>query len=213
MVGAKASKRTEFERVALPHLDSLYGGAMRLTRNPRDAEDLVQETILRAYKFWDSFKKDSNCRAWLFKILTNTFINHYQKNRRRREVLGNATLEQETTDGVLMQERSLSQRNPESVLVDATLSEDVARALGDLPTDFRAAVVLCDVEGFSYKEIAEIMDCPVGTVMSRLYRGRKLLKQSLADFAVREGIVKRDKMVDLDSYRQTRARGSRGEKQ
>jgi len=110
---------------------------MRLTRNPRDAEDLVQETVLRAYRFWDSFKKDSNCRAWMFKILTNTFINHYQKNRRRREVLGNATLEQETTDGVLIQERSLSQRNPEAVLVDSTLSDDVARALEELPADFR----------------------------------------------------------------------------
>lgn len=207
MIGQVARKRSEFERHALPHLDSLYGAAVRLTRNPRDAEDLVQEAMLRAFRFWDSFQKDSNCRAWLFKILTNTFINHYQKNKRRREVLTQAASEQDATDGVLVHERSLSQRNPEKMLLDTVVSEDVAVALSNLPADFRTAVVLCDVEGFSYKEIAEIMDCPVGTVMSRLYRGRRLLKQSLHDFAAREGIIKKDNMVDLDSYRRTRASG------
>jgi len=205
-----SSQRAEFERTALPHLDSLYGAAVRLTRHPRDAEDLVQETMLRAYRFWDSFQRDSNCRAWLFKILTNTFINHYQKNKRRREVLGQAAAEQDATDGVLVQEQSLAQRTPEAVLIEGTLSEDVARALDALPDDFRMAVVLCDVEGFSYKEIADIMECPVGTVMSRLYRGRRLLKQSLHDFAVREGIIKSDNMIDLDDYR--RSQDSRSKK-
>lgn len=204
MLGQAPKRRTEFEQTALPHLDALYGAAVRLTRHPRDAEDLVQEAMLRAYRFWDSFQKDSNCRAWLFKILTNTFINHYQKNKRRREVLGRAAAEQEATDGVLVQERSLAQRTPEAVLLQNTLSEDVANALSSLPDDFRTAVVLCDVEGFSYKEIAEIMECPVGTVMSRLYRGRRLLKQSLQGFAAREGIIKSENMVDLDSYRKAR---------
>jgi RNA polymerase sigma-70 factor, ECF subfamily len=182
--------RAEFERLALGHTEALYGAAFRLTRNPRDAEDLVQDTMLRAYRFWDTFQADSNCKAWLFKILTNTFINGYQKRKRSREVLSAALAEQQATDGVLMHENAVSQRHPEELLMERALSDDVARALDSLPSDFRIAVVLCDVEGFSYKEIAEIVDCPVGTVMSRLYRGRRLLKKALHDFAVAEGIIK-----------------------
>jgi RNA polymerase sigma-70 factor (ECF subfamily) len=184
--------RAEFEEVALPHLDSLFGAAYRLTRNPRDAEDLVQDAILRAYRFWDSFEKDSNCKAWLFKILTNTFINGYQKKKRSREILNAAVSEQQATDGILIHEQARSQRDPQDILIDQTLSDDVTRALAALPTEFRLTVVLCDVEGFSYREIAEILECPVGTVMSRLYRGRRLLRKSLFDFAVNEGIVKAD---------------------
>jgi RNA polymerase sigma-70 factor (ECF subfamily) len=202
MIGQGSKRRAEFERIVLPHVDSLYGAAFRLCRNGRDAEDLVQETLLRAYRFWDSFKRDSNVRAWLFKIQTNTFINSYQKRKRRREVLDKAMDEQDATDGVLYQAQSLDRRSPEQSLLDRTMSDDVSRALAEMPSDFRTAVVLCDVEGFSYKEIAEIMDCPVGTVMSRLYRGRRLLKKNLHAFAVREGIIKDDNMVDLDAYRQ-----------
>lgn len=187
---ARRKQRREFEDLAIPHLSSLYGAAFRLTRNPRDAEDLVQDVMLRAYRFWDSFDRDSNCKAWLFKILTNTFINTYQKTKRSREVLNAAVVEQQTTDGVLVHESALAQRDPEGILLDQSLSEDVARALAEIPADFRAAVVLCDIEGFSYKEIAEIMECPVGTVMSRLHRGRRLLKQSLRDFAITQGIVR-----------------------
>ena len=207
----KRKKRSEFEATALVHLDALYGAAHRLTRNPRDAEDLVQETVLRAYRFWDGFKKDSNCKAWLFKILTNTFINTYQKHKRSREVLGAAMAEQEAIDGVLFHERAATQRDPEELLLNNTVSDDVARALASLSPEFRLAVVLCDVEGFSYKEIAEIMECPVGTVMSRLYRGRRLLKGALYEFAVAEGIVERpadpaagdgdDNTIDLADYR------------
>ncbi|MCG8419985.1 MAG: sigma-70 family RNA polymerase sigma factor [Proteobacteria bacterium] len=187
---SRRKQRSEFERTALPHLDALYGAAYRLTRNPRDAEDLVQDAVLRAYRFWDTFQKDSNCKAWLFRILTNTFINSYQKKKRSREVINRAAAEQEATDGVLVQERATSLRDPEKLLIDRTLSDDVARALEALPSDFRVAVVLCDVQGFSYKEIADIMECPVGTVMSRLHRGRRLLKKELHDFAVAEGIIK-----------------------
>ncbi len=186
----RRKQRRDFENTALPHLGSLYGAAFRLTRNPRDAEDLVQDVVLRAYRFWDSFEPESNCKAWLFKILTNTFINQYQKTRRHREVLSAALTEQETTDGVLVHEGALAQRDPEGILLDRSVSEDVARALEDLPADFRLAVVLCDVEGFSYKEIADIMDCPVGTVMSRLHRGRRLLRQSLREFAVAQGFLR-----------------------
>ncbi len=187
---SRRNRRSEFEGTALPHLDALYGAAYRLTRNPRDAEDLVQDTILRAYRFWDTFQRDSNCKAWLFRILTNTFINSYQKNKRSREVLEAARDEQKAIDGVLVHTQGSGQRDPEGQLIDRTLSDDVVRALEALPTDFRVAVVLCDVEGFSYKEIAEILDCPVGTVMSRLHRGRRLLKNALHDFAVEQGIVK-----------------------
>jgi RNA polymerase sigma-70 factor, ECF subfamily len=219
----RRKQRRNFENTALPHLGSLYGAAFRLTRNPRDAEDLVQDVMLRAYRFWDSFEPESNCKAWLFKILTNTFINQYQKTKRHREVLSAALSEQEATDGVLVHEAALAQRDPEGILLDRSLSEDVARALAELPGDFRLAVVLCDVEGFSYKEIADIMDCPVGTVMSRLHRGRRLLRQSLREFAVAQGFVRpaalggpervpsaqasparEADMIHLDDYRRSR---------
>jgi RNA polymerase sigma-70 factor (ECF subfamily) len=210
----KRKQRSEFEAVALPHLSGLYGAAFRLTRNPRDAEDLVQDTILRAYRFWDSFEKDSNCKAWLFKILTNTFINGYQRRRRSREVLDAAVAEQEALDGVLVHAAAESQRDPERLLLDRTISADVQQALAAVPPDFRTAVVLCDVEGFSYKEIAEIMDCPVGTVMSRLHRGRRLLRETLADFAREQGIVakdgdapkadKPDDVIKLEDFRRAR---------
>lgn len=187
MFGRKTTKRSEFEAVALPHVDALYGTACRLSRNPRDAEDLVQETLLRAYRFWDSFEKNSNCKGWLLRILTNTFINEYQRKRRRREVLDAATAEQSATDGVLVHEAAQVQRNPEGLMLDRCVSDDVQRALDALPADFRAAVVLCDVEGLSYKEIADVMECPVGTVMSRLFRGRKLLAAALKSFAAEAG--------------------------
>ena len=187
----KRKQRDSFDQIALPHLDSLYGAAYRLTRNPRDAEDLVQDAMLRAYRFWDSFQEDSNCKAWLFKILTNTFINTYQKTKRSREILSAAMVEQEATDGVLVQEQGIAQRDPRGVLLDKTMSQEVAEALAAIPPEFRTAVVLCDVEGFSYKEIADIMECPVGTVMSRLYRGRRLLKKALQEFAIERCIVRR----------------------
>ncbi|HVV86722.1 MAG TPA: sigma-70 family RNA polymerase sigma factor [Kofleriaceae bacterium] len=190
MLGRKPNRRQEFERVALPHLDALHGAAYRLARNPRDAEDLVQEALLRAYRFWDTFEQGSNCRAWLLRILTNTYINEYQRRRRQREVLDAATAEQGAVDGVLIHEGALVQRHPEGVLLDRSVSDDVQRALDALPADFRTAVVLCDVEGLSYKEIADVMDCPVGTVMSRLFRGRRLLETALRGFAIDAGYVR-----------------------
>ena len=198
-------KRAEFERQALVHTDALYGAAYRLTRNARDAEDLVQDSLLRAYRFWDSFEQDSNCKAWLLRIVTNTFINEYQRKKRSREVLDAATAEQAATDGVLVQATANDKQSPERALIDSSVSDDVQRALDQLPEDFRTAVILCDMQGLSYKEIAEIMECPVGTVMSRLFRGRKLLAQALREFAISEGYVKeteaKSNTIDLEKYR------------
>jgi len=207
----QTAKRRSFETTALPHLSGMYGAAFRLTRNPSDAEDLLQDTMLRAYRFWDSYKQGSNCRAWLYKILTNTFLNGYQRKKRGREVLQSAAAEQSVLDGVLVQERSQEQATPEEQLLSATLSEPVERALSLMPADFRVAVVLCDIEEFSYKEIADIMECPVGTVMSRLYRGRRILKKELKSFAASRGVIKGEQkdsaegsepsMIHLDDYR------------
>src|SRR6476659_8845018 len=190
MLAARA-KRSEFERIALAHLDAMYGAAYRLTRNPRDAEDLVQDALLRAYRFWDSFQQDSNCKAWLLRIVTNTFINEYQRKKRSREVLDAASAEQDATDGVLVQASAFDKQSPAQAMLANSVSDDVQRALDSLPDDFRTAVILCDMQGLSYKEIAEIMETPVGTVMSRLFRGRKLLAAALKEFAVAEGYVKK----------------------
>jgi RNA polymerase sigma-70 factor (ECF subfamily) len=209
MLSVTRPKRSEFERTALVHLDAMYGAAYRLTRNPRDAEDLVQDSLLRAYRFWDSFQQDSNCKAWLLRIVTNTFINEYQRRKRSREVLDAATAEQDATDGVLVQATAADKLAPDQQMLSASVSDDVQKALEQLPDDFRTAVILCDMQGLSYKEIAEIMECPVGTVMSRLFRGRKLLATALKDFAQAEGYVKptsTDEPIDLDKYRAARAR-------
>jgi RNA polymerase sigma-70 factor (ECF subfamily) len=214
---AVREKRAEFERQALVHTNALYGAAYRLTRNARDAEDLVQDSLLRAYRFWDSFEQDSNCKAWLLRIVTNTFINEYQRKKRSREVLDAATAEQDATDGVLIHADAGDRQTPERALLDRSVSDDVQRALDALPEDFRTAVVLCDVQGLSYKEIAEIMQTPVGTVMSRLFRGRKLLAAALRDFALHAGYVKsteargtaaaaeKENTIDLEQYRAARA--------
>lgn len=175
------SRHAEFERVALPHLNELLGAALRLTKNPRDAEDLVQEAFLKAYTFFDKFQAGTNCRAWLFKILHNTFINGYRRKVRERrtfvpaevELLERASTPEEAPLGV----------DPENDQIGRYFSDEVKQALKQLPPDFRAAVVLADVHELSYKEIALAMGCPAGTVMSRLFRGRKLLQSLLAEYA------------------------------
>ncbi len=183
-------QHARFNEEALPHLDSLYGAAMRYTRDPRDAEDLVQDTILTAYRFYDRFEPGSNCKAWLFKILTNTFINKYRRKVREREI--REQLIDEDAPSLISEEARAASRDPERFLDAGLLSDDVRRALDAVPADYRMAVVLCDLEEFSYKEIAEIMDCPVGTVMSRLHRGRRLLQRALYAYAVEQGIVRDD---------------------
>ncbi len=178
---------SRFDQEALVHLDVLYGAAMRYTRDPRDAEDLVQDTMVSAYRFFGGFEAGSNCKAWLFKILTNTFINKYRRRVREREV--QTQIVEDDARSLISEEAREASRDPERFMPSSNLlSEDVKRALDAVPTDYRMAVVLCDLEDFSYKEIADIMDCPVGTVMSRLHRGRRLLQRSLREYAVAQGI-------------------------
>ena len=190
------------------------GCGYRLASDPDNAEDLVQGAVLRALRFWGSYQRGSNCKAWLLRIVTNTFINEYQRKKRSREILEAASNEQNTTDGVLMHAEVKGQRGPDAPLLDRSVSDDVQRALDALPADFRTAVVLCDVEGLAYKEIADIMECPVGTVMSRLFRGRKLLAAALKGYATQEGYVRPDDAratddapISLSVYRQQRTTG------
>lgn len=190
MLGTPQGTRDSFEQAALVHLDSLYATGLRMTRDPRDADDLVQDTMLAAFRFFNKFEPGTNCKAWLFKILTNTFINKYRKRVREREV--REVIDQEDTPSLMSEDVAEASREPERTMIGAMLSDDVKKALESVPYDYRLAVVLCDLEDFSYKEIADIMDCPVGTVMSRLHRGRRLLQKQLRDYAIREGIVKGD---------------------
>jgi RNA polymerase sigma-70 factor, ECF subfamily len=177
------ARHSEFERVALPHLNELFGAGLRLTKNPRDAEDLVQEAFLKAYTFFDKFQAGTNCRAWLFKILHNTFINGYRRRVRERKTFVPA--EAELIDRTATPEEPPSGIDPNNDRIGRYFSDEVKQALSQLPPDFRAAVVLADVHDLSYKEIALAMGCPAGTVMSRLFRGRKLLQGLLGDYARR----------------------------
>jgi RNA polymerase sigma-70 factor (ECF subfamily) len=180
--------RADFEREAMPHMPALYAAALRMTRNERDAEDLVQDAMLRAYRFFDTFEAGTNCKAWLFRILTNAFCNRYREREREMEILNEA----ESSDANVEQflgGAAGSTRDTESALLGQMISADVERALAAVPEDFRMAVILADLEDFSYKEIAEIMNCPAGTVMSRLYRGRKILQGLLHQYAVDQGII------------------------
>ncbi|MEW6015956.1 MAG: sigma-70 family RNA polymerase sigma factor [Candidatus Zixiibacteriota bacterium] len=181
-------KKERFNKEALIHLDSLYRTALRMTRNENEAEDLVQETFLKAYRFWDKFEEGSNCRAWLFKILTNIFINNYRAKSRTPQVV---EFEDVDDDFLFGQLAALGpSENPEQHFFAKVFDDDVKRAIEDLPEDFRLVVVLSFLEGFSYEEIAEIAGLNIGTVKSRLHRGRKLLQKALWDYAVKNGFIK-----------------------
>jgi RNA polymerase sigma-70 factor (ECF subfamily) len=184
--------QAEFADLAMPYMSALYSAALRMTRNPTDAEDLVQETYLRAYRGFGGFKEGTNLKAWLYKILTNTFINTYRSKKRRPEQVDLDDVE----DFYLFRRRggleaAEAARSPEVEVLENIPDDAVKRALEDLPEQFRMAVLLADIEGFSYKEIAEIMDVPIGTVMSRLHRGRKQLQKRLWDLAEERGLVPR----------------------
>jgi RNA polymerase sigma-70 factor (ECF subfamily) len=179
-----------FAELAMPLMGPLYSAALRMTRNPADAEDLVQETYLRAYRGFGGFKEGTNLKAWLYRILTNTYINQYRAKQRRPD----ETELEEVEDLYLYRrlgglEAASMGRSAEDELMDLFSDEEVKSAVDALPEQFRMAVLLADVEGFSYKEIAEILDVPIGTVMSRLHRGRKALQKRLYDFAVSHNLA------------------------
>ncbi len=179
-----------FAEQAMPYMGPLYSAALRMTRNPADAEDLVQETYLRAYRGFEGFKEGTNLKAWLYRILTNTFINSYRAKKRRPEETDIDDVENlylyRRLGGL---EGATSGRSAEEEVLDHFTETDVKEALESLPEQFRIAVLVGDVEGFSYKEIAEILDVPIGTVMCRLHRGRRALQKRLYDFGRQRGLV------------------------
>ena len=194
-----SDKKKAIREEALVHVDALFGVGLRLTKNEKDAEDLVQDTYLKAFTHFDKYKRGTNCKAWLFKILTNTFINRYRKKSKEKLHLIDEN-----------EHRPLAERAvapPENPLEQGALSEEdwyrklfsdnVKQALEEIPTDFRMVVLLADLHDFSYKETADIMGCPIGTVMSRLYRGRRLLAAKLADYALAEGMITHDPRVEV----------------
>jgi RNA polymerase sigma-70 factor, ECF subfamily len=182
-------RSARFERDALPFLDQLYAAAMRMTRNPADAEDLVQETYVKAFAAFHQFEEGTNLKAWLYRILTNTFINNYRKRQRQPQQSNSDTIE-DWQLAAAESHTSTGLRSAEMDALDRLPDSDVKEALQRLPEDFRLAVYLADVEGFSYKEIAEIMGTPIGTVMSRLHRGRRGLQRLLGDYARERGLVR-----------------------
>ena len=189
-VDLSSDDKARFQEEALPYLDSLYGAALRMTRNPADAEDLVQETMLRAYRSFERFEPGTNLKAWLFRILTNAYINTYRKKQREPKKISQDEVEDFDLYRELKDHDPQWDATPENIVLDSLVDSDIIEAIEDLPEQFRLAVVLSDVEGFSYAEMAEIMDVPLGTVMSRLHRGRKALQKRLWDLARDRGIVK-----------------------
>jgi RNA polymerase sigma-70 factor, ECF subfamily len=177
-------RRAGFQREALPQLDTLYRVALRLTGNPSDAEDLVQETMLRAYRSWERYTPGTNAKGWLLTILRHLFINEYRRRRRSPEPVDLDTIE----PFVVFQE--VQEEDPQGAFFDRIVDDEVLRAIDALPEAFREAVLLSDVEGMSYEEIAKVLDVPIGTVKSRLFRGRRMLQAKLYDYAVSMGYIK-----------------------
>ncbi|MBI3585859.1 MAG: sigma-70 family RNA polymerase sigma factor [Ignavibacteriales bacterium] len=182
-------KHNEFEQEALPHMDVLYNFALRTTGNEDDARDLLQETYLKAYRFWEKYEKGTNIRAWLFRIMKNSYINRYRKETKEPDKVDYDEIENfynsiraESTDPNDLQQK----------LFGNLLGDEVAKALESLPEDFRTVVILSDIEGLTYEEIAEFVECPIGTVRSRLHRGRKLLQVTLYEYAKSQGMIKND---------------------
>ncbi len=182
-------KHKEFEAEAIPHMDVLYNFALRTTGNQDDAQDLLQETYLKAYRFWDKYEKGTNIRAWLFRIMKNSYINRYRKEVKEPDTVDYGEVENfynairaESTDPNNLQEKFYGN----------LMGDEVMQALQQVPDDFRTVVILCDIEGLTYEEIAEFVDIPIGTVRSRLHRGRKLLQAALLDYAQKQGLINTD---------------------
>ena len=175
-------KRNEFGVLAIQYMDSFYNTALRMTGNEVEAQDLVQDAYLRAFRFFDKFEKGTNFKAWLFKIIRNIYINKYRKEIKMPQMMDVSDAE---AIGFLSETDT-----PEILIFDDLIDDDITKALDSLPDDFRLTLIMSDLEGFSYKEIADILDCPIGTVMSRLYRGRRLLRKNLHEYAKEHGYLK-----------------------
>lgn len=177
-------KQADFQREAMVHIDSLYNFALRMTSDPEEANDLVQETYMKAYRFFASFEKGTNCKAWLFRILKNSYINKYRKESKQPDKVDYDDIKEFYHS---IKHSSLDSNDMQEKLFGGLLDDEVSRALVDLPEDFREVVQLCDIEGFTYEEIANMVDCPIGTVRSRLHRGRKILREKLMEYAQQHG--------------------------
>lgn len=185
MKALAGEKQRAFEREALPHSDLLYNYALRMTNNVADAEDLVQETYLKAYRFWDSYQQGTNIRAWLFRIMKNSYINRYRKEVREPEkVVYDDVTNLYTRTG----DDAADPHDAQESTFGSLLDDEIAGAVASLPAEFRTVVILCDIEGLTYEEVAEFMECPLGTVRSRLHRGRKLLRVALSAYARARGL-------------------------
>jgi RNA polymerase sigma-70 factor (ECF subfamily) len=187
--GSIRERHSEFEAEALPHMDLLYNFALRTTGNADDARDLLQETFMKAYRFWSKYEKGTNIRAWLFRIMKNSYINRYRKETREPDKVDYGDIENfydsiraSVTDTNDLQEK----------FYGGLLGDEVTKALQNLPEEFRTVVILCDIEGLTYEEIAEFLECPIGTVRSRLHRGRKLLQVELFEYAKQQGLIPND---------------------
>ncbi len=204
----KTKEVDTFAEETLSHLDGMYAVACRLTRNPTEAEDLVQDSLVKAMRAREQYAAGTNLKAWLYRILTNTFINKYRRGGLERALFDGPDADP-LADGWVSASTMRQLRDPEQIALMPIVESEVRAALDALPAEFKLAVVLCDVEEFSYEEIAEIMGCPIGTVMSRLHRGRKLLQRSLYSHALAMGIVKGEDSVgsnpsapaDIAAYR------------
>lgn len=193
-------RKRAFERLAMSHTKGLYRLALRLCRNDADAQDLVQDAMVKAYRFFHRFESGSNERAWLYKITVNLFYNRYHQQMRLREVADEA-FQGDHLDRFVSDASRIPTQDPEQALLNRLSAAELCAAFDRLPTEFRAALILSDVEGFSYREIADIVGCPIGTVMSRIFRGRRLLRAFLQTQPAS------DKTLDLDEYRRKRQEG------
>jgi RNA polymerase sigma-70 factor, ECF subfamily len=183
---AKTEKHKAFEHEALPHADILYNYALRMTNDPADADDLVQETFLKAFRFWDKYEQGTNIRAWLFRILKNSYINRYRKVSKEPDTVDYDEVQNFYAS---IRDESADPNDLQQSIFGNLLEDEVAGAIAELPEDFRTVVILSDIEGLPYEEIAEFVDCPVGTVRSRLHRGRKLLRARLFAYARERGFI------------------------